>query len=214
MGGDGCSASCTQETGYFCPYGGGECETVCGDNTVAGTEVCDGDVDGQYCADDCTGFVGSCGDGIVQMEIGEECDITDPPLTILDEPMLGMGGADSSSSYVSEGSIGCTECRATPGFLCDAGSNACQQTGVPRYELGQYYPGAICALLVGLSGGEGNTFRCDIGGQPYDITPYSVEQCTENLGDLVNDTCTIGQFEDWALGKTRCQLYTVPTPCD
>ena len=54
------------------------CNSICGDGMVVGTEVCDdgpGRNDGLpgHCKPDCSGRVGSCGDGIVSMP-AEQCD--------------------------------------------------------------------------------------------------------------------------------------------
>jgi cysteine-rich repeat protein len=82
---DGCSSTCTVETGWSCP-GGTACAPICGDGLKKGTEACD---DGNTTpADGCSatcqvepGYscptagaacVAVCGDGI--LTAGEECD--------------------------------------------------------------------------------------------------------------------------------------------
>jgi cysteine-rich repeat protein len=81
--GDGCSPTCSVETGFTCTPGG--CTTTCGDGLRAGTEDCDDGnlLDGDGCTVSCTvqpGFTCSpggecltvCGDG---MTVGSEgCD--------------------------------------------------------------------------------------------------------------------------------------------
>ncbi len=54
--GDGCSATCQIEAGWNCPTPGQLC-------IPCGTNACD------------TGPVGYCGDGILQTNLGEECDL-------------------------------------------------------------------------------------------------------------------------------------------
>ena len=89
--GDGCSAECKIEEGWDCSTG--TCKPICGDSFIVGDEQCDDgntfDTDG--CSAECkiepgyrcetlgTGFISvcylkECGDGIVQPDLGEECD--------------------------------------------------------------------------------------------------------------------------------------------
>ena len=89
--GDGCSAECKVEEGWDCSTG--TCKPICGDSFIVGDEQCDDgntfDTDG--CSAECkiepgyrcetlgTGFISvcylkECGDGIVQPDLGEECD--------------------------------------------------------------------------------------------------------------------------------------------
>ncbi len=84
--GDGCSAACAVEPGYFCSGAPSMCAPVCGDGLLAGLEQCDdGNAQsGDGCSATCTvepGFscMGGpstchhiCGDGLVV--IGETCD--------------------------------------------------------------------------------------------------------------------------------------------
>ncbi len=53
---------------------GGTMSATCGDGMVSGSEVCDdgNQIDGDYCAADCSAVTGSCGDGTVQSN--ETCD--------------------------------------------------------------------------------------------------------------------------------------------
>jgi cysteine-rich repeat protein len=57
--GDGCNAICQIEAGWQCPIPGQSC-IPCGTGTM---NVCD------------AGPVGYCGDGIIQTNLGEECDL-------------------------------------------------------------------------------------------------------------------------------------------
>jgi cysteine-rich repeat protein len=73
--GDGCSATCTAESGYTCTGSPSTCTTSCGDGIIAGTESCDNGGSNSNAADaacrtDCTSR--RCGDGI--RDTGEGCD--------------------------------------------------------------------------------------------------------------------------------------------
>ena len=57
--GDGCNALCQIEAGWQCPTPGQAC-IPCGSGTIDGCDA---------------GSVGYCGDGIVQTNLGEECDL-------------------------------------------------------------------------------------------------------------------------------------------
>ena len=85
-GGDGCSATCTVETGFQCTGDPSVCMSTCGDGVVASDEACDdgNQVDGDGCSAACaieTGFTcagspsvctGICGDGLIRG--AETCD--------------------------------------------------------------------------------------------------------------------------------------------
>jgi|GEM_PF-5260486 cysteine-rich repeat protein len=55
VSGDGCSATCTVESGYYCRRQPSVCATRCGDGVIAGKERCDdgNDVWGDGCGRDC-----------------------------------------------------------------------------------------------------------------------------------------------------------------
>jgi cysteine-rich repeat protein len=103
--GDGCSSSCTVETGYACSGAPSMCAPVCGDGLVVGGEQCDdGDTEpGDGCSATCTvepgwscmGYPSTCtticGDGLVVD--GEGCD----------DGNLNDGDGCSSSCTVEEG---------------------------------------------------------------------------------------------------------------
>ena len=86
--GDGCSGSCTIESGWSCSGEPSSCSTICGDGDVAGTEGCDdgGTTSGNGCSATCTvesGYTctgepsvctGICGDGVQQYN--EQCDLS------------------------------------------------------------------------------------------------------------------------------------------
>ena len=85
-GGDGCSATCTIETGFECTGEPSACTSGCGDGIVASNELCDdgNQADGDGCSASCaieTGFtcagapsgcIAICGDGLIRGT--ETCD--------------------------------------------------------------------------------------------------------------------------------------------
>jgi cysteine-rich repeat protein len=103
--GDGCSSTCTVETGWFCSGTPSLCAPICGDGLVVGGEQCDdGDTEaGDGCSATCTvepgwscmGYPSTCtticGDGLVVD--GEGCD----------DGNLNDGDGCSSSCTVEEG---------------------------------------------------------------------------------------------------------------
>ena len=106
--GDGCSSSCQLELRWACPVPGRACQPAshgclpnckpgeCGNGIVHGTEACDDGVnDGTYgtCNPDCT-LAPRCGDGVVQVDYGEECEPTmsnDPNCTNVCRKRGGCG---------------------------------------------------------------------------------------------------------------------------
>lgn len=72
---DGCSSTCSVETGWTCPETGA-CSPVCGDGLVKGSEQCDDGntfaMDG--CSPTCHYETNVCGDGVVNSTAGEFCD--------------------------------------------------------------------------------------------------------------------------------------------
>lgn len=122
LGGDGCSADCTQvEKDFVCPGPGESCvfTVVCGDGRIAGPETCDdgNERDDDGCSAKCAiepGYVcltqghpcsaAECGDGVVAGE--ERCD----------------DGGDSSGD-------GCSElCEVEAGYACPNANEACHKT--------------------------------------------------------------------------------------
>ena len=60
VNGDGCSSTCTIETGYSCSGSPSVCSPICGDGLVVGIEGCDDSntVSGDGCSSTCTVEVG------------------------------------------------------------------------------------------------------------------------------------------------------------
>jgi len=91
LSGDGCSSRCAIESGYECPEAGAPCVPIsptcpagmalCADvcvDVLANSQHC-GDCDqpcapGEACSDGACTNQPFCGDGVVQPELGEECD--------------------------------------------------------------------------------------------------------------------------------------------
>jgi len=114
--GDGCSATCTRESGWTCTGGAEQlsvCGPTCGDAIIKGGEACDhANLGGEDCASqgftggtlacksDCTGFVTSgctaaaeCGNSVI--DTGESCD------------GATLGGADCISQGYTGGTLAC-----------------------------------------------------------------------------------------------------------
>ncbi len=103
--GDGCSSSCTVETGWACSGSPSMCAPICGDNLITGAEQCDdgNTTAGDGCSHTCTvepGFScmghpstcsAICGDGLIVN--GEGCD----------DHNLANGDGCSSTCHVEEG---------------------------------------------------------------------------------------------------------------
>ena len=68
--GDGCSETCSVEDGWDCNEA--PCVTICGDGIQTGAEACDDAGESATCDVDCT--LAICGDNVVNMTAGEECD--------------------------------------------------------------------------------------------------------------------------------------------
>ena len=106
--GDGCSASCTVESGFTCASAPSSCSTTCGDSITAGSETCDNgdnnsDAPNAVCRTNCGAL--RCGDGI--QDSGEGCDDgndnnNDSCLsTCVQNTAGGGGGGNKSSSTTS-----------------------------------------------------------------------------------------------------------------
>lgn len=117
VAGDGCSDTCTLETGYVCPTPGLACTPLCGDGMLILPEKCDDKnaLAGDGCSDTCTlepGWVcatvgaactSTCGDGIL---VGDElCD---------DKNQLPSDGCSAT-------------CTVEAGFLCDVPGERCHK---------------------------------------------------------------------------------------
>jgi len=166
VGGDGCSATCTIETGWACPPGI-DCLPVCGDGVLTGNEECEtahaaacqncklvpGFDCGNGLMNPCTATAcgnGSASDPIGSAEPGEGCD--DGNLVAGDgcgptcqrEPTVTVGPNPTVSSTCGDGlktaNEGCDDGNNTPGDGCSA---ACaRETGWLCDDL-VTYPGQV-----------------------------------------------------------------------
>ncbi len=114
--GDGCSSTCTVETGFLCLGAPSVCTATCGDGMVAGVEACD---DGN----------GTGGDGCsaaCQVEAGYRC-VGSP--SVCTPPVCGDGMLDPGEQC-DDGNLtagdGCDPtCRVEPGFFCAGAPSSC-----------------------------------------------------------------------------------------
>ncbi|MFP6665302.1 MAG: DUF4215 domain-containing protein, partial [Deltaproteobacteria bacterium] len=161
VSGDGCSASCTVESGWSCDASEpSTCARVCGDGVAVGTEECDdgNTADGDCCSPSCTlDAVGTaCADD------GELCTT---------DVCNGAGFCLHDA-----GNAG-TECRASAGACdvaetCDGSATACPADG-------SEVDGTACDDANGLTTGE----TCEVG-----ICACAADQCSFNCGDGNLDT--------------------------
>ena len=109
--GDGCTATCTVEDGWYCPIAGRPCAPICGDGKVRGNETCDdlNDTGGDGCSAVCLiePTTAQCGNGIV--EGAEACD---PPLGAF-VSYTCLAGCRYAAS--------CGDGQVDPGEECDLG---------------------------------------------------------------------------------------------
>ena len=108
LDGDGCSSTCTVESGYTCSFliAHDFCTTTCGDGIKAGKETCDDGnlINGDGCDSNCTAT--ACGNGIVAGE--EECE---------DGNAVDGDGCDSNCRATA-----CGNGILTAGEACDDGN--------------------------------------------------------------------------------------------
>jgi hypothetical protein len=178
----------------------------CGNGYLEEEELCDSmEI---YCSDDCMSEIGRCGDGIVQEEFGEMCD----PVVLGAGGAGGVGGAGGSSSAQEE-VVGCSDqCLPKGGFVCDPGENTCGQTGLDAAELVSDHIPEVCEYYIALWGGAGSRFSCELPDGLYNnYVAGEVGECVEDF--VAEEGCTIGEFESWARGKTRCEIATGQAPC-
>jgi len=195
----GCSADCkTQDDGYKC-LAGEQCVALfaCGNSRIETGETCDPPNPGNGCGNDCKAEAGwrctpgsckklpSCGDGIVQADMGEKCD-----------------------QGAHQGSPGCSDdcktvdgsCTCTPGQACVCQTPEC---GDGKVQVGEQcddgngiFPGCsdTCQLEPG--------YTCPFSGAPCvpecgdGILVKPAEQCdpassVPNVAEACNDDCSV-----------------------
>lgn len=211
QGNPGCSADCaTQEDGYKC-IPNEQCTAMfqCGNGRIETGETCDPPNVGNGCGTNCKAEDGwrckpgscvplpSCGDGIVQADMGEKCD-----------------------QGASQGSPGCSAdclsmdatCTCTPGQACVCQKPICGdgivQIGEQCDDKKSSYPGCSdsCQLEPG--------YKCPFAGAPCvadcgdGILTRPAEQCDPaakipNVGTACADDCSVKA--GWVCDDTSCR---------
>lgn len=116
MGGDGCSATCTLETGYVC-YGA---PSVCGTALTCGNGVTE---TGETC-DDANGNDGDGCSSACAIEAGYGCTGT-PSVCV---PLCGNGVLDTGETCDDRNAVagdGCTACAIDAGWNCTGAPSVC-----------------------------------------------------------------------------------------
>lgn len=169
--GDGCSAACVQEAGWSCV--GVDCSGICNDGLLVDDEPCDPSTSTySYCSEDCSMFLGSCGDGVVQP---------------------GYEACDAGSTTI----VGCeASCDASFGYTCSGSPGVCDASPVAPNTAGTSLSVSqrsnLCGWYVAALGGAGRQIRC--GALIYTVN--SVSACANRIGDFLG-SCTVAQFEQW-----------------
>lgn len=123
-GGDGCSASCTVESGYACSGSPSACATVCGDSIIAGGEACDDGnaASGDGCSNVCT------------IETGFSCSGAPSTCSPICADSLVAGNEPCDDGDVIDGDGCSATCTLEPGFTCSGEPSMCFSTcgdGIP-----------------------------------------------------------------------------------
>ncbi|MFH1802426.1 MAG: hypothetical protein ABH864_03155 [archaeon] len=234
--GDGCSAVCTVETGWYCTGQPSVCTTQCDDGIIAGSEVCDdgeenGCVGYEGCDEGCSTLL-RCGNGVE--ECSEECDdgnSDDGDACVIDSgDSYECRDAYCGDSYIWDTSCGsdCEEC--DEGEATEQCTDGCMDTycgdgviqdpnGKGDNEIcdGSALGGATCENVydppIYSSGG---TLVCDmatnpcIGWDETGCTPIPTPQCGDGDIDLPEEACDDGFNEACdgytVYGETGCSL--------
>jgi len=115
--GDGCSASCAVEPGFFCSGAPSVCvPSVCGDGVVDGGDLCDdgNTTNGDGCSSFCT------------VEPGFTCTGLQPSIcfTVCGDGVVGgIEGCDDANTNFGDGCTG--TCQVEPGFVCTGTPSIC-----------------------------------------------------------------------------------------
>lgn len=197
---------------------------VCGDGSITGDEVCDGDDLGGWtcrdhgfasgtlvCAPDCSAFettaCSRCGDGVI--DDGEECDLTN----LAGNSCLSLGYVGGMLSCTPECTIdtsGCQESRCGDGFrglaeVCDGedlGGETCQSQG---FTSGILRCDPSCASF--------DTSLCSAGpavcGNGVREGDESCDDSNQTAGDGCSATC---ELEDGGVCGPMIDLNAVANP--
>ncbi|MCC7386130.1 MAG: DUF4215 domain-containing protein [Deltaproteobacteria bacterium] len=203
--GDGCSSSCTLETGWSCAGEPTVCTPICGDTLLRGAEQCD---DGNTVTEVCTyglmsctvcsstcrlvaGATSFCGDNRSDPPNGEQCDdgnrITESctygqqSCVVCDADCLSVPGATSF--------CGDSRTDATNGETCDDGNRVTERC--PYGQQSCTVCGSTCRLVAGPTSYCGdrrtdatNGEQCDDGNTVTEACAYGQQSCT-----ICNATC-------------------------
>jgi len=193
---DGCDARCAVERGYRC-VDGVDCGPVCNDGIFVGAEICDPSTDQwrDYCSDDCTMQVGSCGDGVRQRR--EDCD---------DRNTMDFDGC----RLTCEASFGWT---CNDRGVCDASS---VDPALTLESLDNDQATSLCTWVIDFLGGSGHINNCGSGPSRVD----TLYDCVRNVMAISGPSavCTVGEYEAWvAESGSVCgyiaRLFAGTAPC-
>jgi cysteine-rich repeat protein len=134
---DGCSSTCLVELGYQCLGRPSQCDTICGDGIIAGTEICDHEGGSATCTPSCNPSY--CGDEYVNLQAGESCDdgngvltdaCPDGPLGTCQSAWCGDGYLWAAEELCEDRNEligdGCSDlCEVEPGWICDDATLLC-----------------------------------------------------------------------------------------
>ena len=179
--GDGCSATCVVEDGWYCSGAPSTCITQCGDGVKTGTEGCDDNNrdDGDGCSSSCT------------VEYGWDCTGDKPTscaTTCGDGEKANVEGCDDGNTNSSDG---CSNiCVEETGWDCSTSPNAATVCTSICGD-GLLVTGEVCDTHMNVpppAAGQGNT------------CPRVEKLCTNNCGELstINHTdgcCGNGSLE-------------------
>ena len=197
--GDGCNASCQEESGWTCTGQPSSCTEDCGDSTIVGGELCDG---ANYGGNDCTtvagGFTGGtlacngtcdgwntssctsyvCGNSSI--EPGEDCDLAN------------LGGQDCTDRGFSAGTLACDgscnwDVSGCFDYVC--GNNSIEPgEDCDNSNLG----GQNCTTVPG--GFTGGTLACNAGSCDWNVSGcWTCGDGDINTGEQCDDTNVGGQ---------------------
>ena len=200
VGGDGCSGTCTVESGWVCPPGV-PCQPVCGDGILKGNEQCDSTNSaacvncrlqpGYKCASNGTCSVTVCGNGTA--EPGEGCDDgnviagdgcgptcqLEPNVLVGSNPVVQVTCGDG----IKTGTEQCDDGNKQSGDGC---SSACKREAGWSCTESTSYPDSIDFKIVYRDFKQ----RSDTGGHPHmKVSGASPPQSGNDFG-IVGSLCT------------------------
>ena len=185
VAGDGCDATCVQETGWTCPAVIGQaCTEVCGDGQIVGAEVCDdGDATGgNGCAGDCRAI-----------EPGWDCAAPGVACTSIcgDSLVVGDEGCDDGNTTDGDG-CGAACVNVESGYRCPANGGACTNIDECAEDSDNCSANATCSDTPGSF-----TCACNSGYTGDGVTCDNIDECVAGTDNCdANATCgdTDGSF--------------------